>query len=262
MSGSTLARTLGWRQPRVSRLETGAQFPTEGDLTVWATATNAAFAVNELVKLREIAQREHAAWQEVARHSGGVPTQGLLGSREWNATVVKGFRPATIPGLLQTAAYGHEVMGAPGGPASWEYTGAPMEVLSAARVRRQALLYQEGRRFEFVLCEGALRHRYGSAATLAQQLNRLSELAELATVKLHVIPFSTALPAAPLGMFTVYDDAEVVLDLLTGEYPIVDPEQVAVYVNAYNHLRSAALAGGDAMELIRQIASELRATTV
>jgi transcriptional regulator with XRE-family HTH domain len=61
LSGNRLAQQFGWPQPRVSKLETGKQIPTEDDLRVWVTATGAGKEqATELAELLSAARIEYA----------------------------------------------------------------------------------------------------------------------------------------------------------------------------------------------------------
>src|SRR5690606_7148746 len=63
-SGASLARELGWTQPRVSRLETGSQLPTEDDLSAWITHTGVEDdRAEQLRRMLALAESEYASWK-------------------------------------------------------------------------------------------------------------------------------------------------------------------------------------------------------
>jgi hypothetical protein len=67
------AQQLGWPQPRVSKLETGRQLPTNSDLHAWWTATGAEEAqAAEFSELLSAARIEYATWRGVQRTAGGL----------------------------------------------------------------------------------------------------------------------------------------------------------------------------------------------
>jgi hypothetical protein len=134
-------------------------------------------------------------------------------------------------------------------------TDSEIESLVSERVRRQEVLYQRGRQIEFYLGEVALYAAPGTLDTLLGQLDRLATLAELNTVRLGVVPFP-AMPIMPLCTFTLPDDV-VVLETLTGEQRISDPDEVGIYLRALDSLHEAALFGGAAVALIRRASTRL-----
>ena len=55
---------------------------------------------------------------------------------------------------------------------------------------------------------------------------------------------------------TISDDV-VVLETLTGEQRISDPDEVGIYLRALDSLHEAALFGGEAVALIRRASTRL-----
>ncbi|MGH3631149.1 MAG: Scr1 family TA system antitoxin-like transcriptional regulator [Sciscionella sp.] len=129
--------------------------------------------------------------------------------------------------------------------------------MAAERIKRQDILYQQGRSARFVLGEAALWTRLGPLSTLVAQLDRLVALAGLTTVDLAVVPFASALPVYPLSMFKLYDADMAMVESLQGEQLLFDPELIASYGEAFDQLHDAALSGADAVTLIQRIAAEL-----
>ncbi|MGH8345350.1 MAG: helix-turn-helix domain-containing protein, partial [Pseudomonas sp.] len=73
LSGNQFAQQLGWPQPRVSKLETGKQIPTDEDLDAWLAATGAGKAqAIELAELLSAARIEYVTWRGVQRTAGGL----------------------------------------------------------------------------------------------------------------------------------------------------------------------------------------------
>ena len=70
----------------------------------------------------------------------------------------------------------------------------------AARMDRQIALYEESRRFEFVIGESALRWRIAPANVMLAQIDRVMAVAGLSTVTLGLLPLTSddSLPGAPI----------------------------------------------------------------
>jgi len=107
------------------------------------------------------------------------------------------------------------------------------------------------------LGEAALHGRPGATGTLLGQLDKLISVAGLPTVELGIIPLGT-LPVMPVSGFAVYDTELVLVETLTGEQRINNPEEVATYAKAFELLRGAAVTGPDATALIQRVAGSLR----
>lgn len=259
-SGAQFAEVIGWRQTRVSKLETGAQIPTDEDLTQWVNAVGADEAVlAELRKLRAAVDTEYTEFREMYGVRGGAGSlQDRFGQLERAAALICNYEPALLPGLVQTGQYVRELLSA---PASAVLTGATPELIEetvSGRMRRQEVLYQPGKQIQVVVGEAALRIWHGSVATLVAQLDRLIALTDLATVDLRVLPFGRAHPTMPIAGFTIHDRSRVFLETLTGQEELVLPDEVATYSKAFELIRDTALTGPDAVELIRRVVGELR----
>ncbi|MGH3343649.1 MAG: Scr1 family TA system antitoxin-like transcriptional regulator [Carbonactinosporaceae bacterium] len=108
------------------------------------------------------------------------------------------------------------------------------------------------------LLEAALRVRPVSPDALAGQLDRLVAVSGLSNLELGVIPFETAVPVFPLGSFAVYDENLVVVETLTGEQRLDEPEEVATYDRFLDLLREAAATGRDAVPIIQRALDGIR----
>jgi len=122
-----------------------------------------------------------------------------------------------------------------------------------ARLERQAVLYDEGRQFEFVLTEAVLRWRPGPPGLLLAQLDRLLSMATLPNVRLGVVPLDREAAAVPANGLTVFDTAEeavVLVETLTTESFLTGERHLEVYRQAFARFRDAALFGPDATAAI------------
>lgn len=259
LSGVQLAEVLGrgWRQSKISKLETGRQLPTVGELRAWAAATNA--DPEPLVALRAKASAEYGSWKErIAGAGGALGLQAEVDALARSSTFLAEFQAVLVPGYLQTPDY---MRGMALGNEFLTDNGIDAEMLDrviAAKVRRKSVLYEPGREIVHVLGEAALRVRYGrtSIATMRGQLAHLAELATLPRHTFGVIPFSVEVPVAVSG-FEMYDRDLVVVETVAGDLQITEPEQVARYSRWLDQLLDAALTGEEAAEFCREVARSL-----
>jgi transcriptional regulator with XRE-family HTH domain len=261
LSGLQLARTLGpgWRQPKVSRIENGLQLPTEEEITAWSAAVGADAA--PLLALRGKASAEYGAFKDrIAGAGGPAAFQDELRALEASCTrLLAEYQPALVPGLLQTGAFMREMADGEEFLAENGITPDTIGPLLAAKIRRQAILYEGGRQVVHVIGEAVLRTRVGkvTVATMRGQLAHLAETATLPGHELAIVPFAVASPVAPASGFVLYDDDLVVVETLGGRLQITDPDLIARYARWLELLRRAAVTGSEAADMCRRAAAEL-----
>jgi hypothetical protein len=248
MSAAELGRRLGWTQTRVSRAENGSRRVSLAEATRWTDETSAPPDLRtEVVALAEDAARDVRSWWSV--HAGGmVGRQHEVAALEASATIVRNCQ-LMIPGLLQTADYARQAMARANVSGQDDLTAAV-----AARMRRQGILYDPARQFEYVLPESALRLRFsGDQALMRAQADRLLSLDTLPNVSIAVLPFSAPAPTLPLA-FVIYEipgEPLALVETLTSEVLTGDEREVAEYREAFARLRAASVTGDDAHSLIR-----------
>jgi transcriptional regulator with XRE-family HTH domain len=256
LTGAELAGRLGtgWRQPKVSKIENGRQLIPVEELHAWAAATEADPV--PLLALREKAAAEYATHQEREALAGGlIPFQDELTALARSCTSLAEYQPALIPGRLQTPDYirelalGNEELLAEGLPAD------QVGHLVAAKLRRQAILYEPGREFVHIVGEAALHMRFGpmTTETLRAQLRYLAQMSSLPGHTFAVVPFRVGSPVEPFG-FALYDHDLVRVETSNGVVQISDPDAVARHVRRVERLLEVALIGPDAAQFCRDLA--------
>ncbi len=245
LSGNRIAAALDISQSTVSRIERGDSVPSVAQVTAWADAAGAGEERRALVlALAEQAVNEVITHAE--RLSDGLPfIQDSVHELEATARTLRHFQPCIIPGLLQTAGYARRIL---------------LGQAVAARMARQAILYDPGRTLEFLLTEQALKFRPGSGDVLPAQLDHLTSVATLETVSLGVIPADAEMHAITRCGFIVYEDrADGRPPFAFTETPHAslsasDPADVQVYRDQLAAFRRSAVYGTEATEIVRAIA--------
>jgi transcriptional regulator with XRE-family HTH domain len=260
LSGNRFAQRLGWIQTKVSKLETGSQFPSEDDIRAWTQAAGTPAAADELLAQRAVALVEYNTFREQYRASGGAAArQADIAALEATVTNIAKFQPAMIPAQIQTVGYAREVLRLPSGPAAWGASEAEIDAIAATRVeRQQAILYQPDKQIQLVMLEAALRTRLCSRAAMAGQLDRMLALGGLPSLELSIIPFTALVPVFPLSGFIIYDEHLAIVETLTGEQQLSDPAEVNRYVQWFGLLHDAAVHGRDTVPLIQRALNDLK----
>ena len=253
LTGERMAEQLGWPRSKVSKLENGRQMPTDADITEWAAACGQPGVAAELLDLLSEAQSVHRQYRHRLRR-GHAAMQEDLDEMVRQAKRVRNVEVMVIPGLLQTAGYARHRMLEAVRVYGAEEGG--VEAAVAARMRRQEVLYDAGRQFEFVITEAALRFLLCPPDVMAGQLDRLMGLSGLGNITLGVIPMGTELPVAPMHGFLIVDDMTYV-ETHGGEDHLRGAESVA-YEQIADGLMAEAVTGDEARRLITAAAVKLR----
>lgn len=235
-------------QATIARIEQGSALPSRDTVARWLAACDATEETRDRVlALTAAAHAETWSWDEPL---GGDVThlQGIARDRETNARLVRGYHFQWIPGLLQTAGYARAML-----PLVDPTGRMDIAAAVAARMERQQVLYEPGRRFEFLIEENALRWSPGEGV-MAGQRGHLLALADLDSVEVRVLP-ADRIGAPGWNGFILWTnrdgDTFVTAEFLHGGQVVTDTDAVASYEELWKQLWSAAVAGGEAMTAIR-----------
>ena len=258
LSGARMAAAVGISQSTISRIERGDAALTLAQAAAWADAAGAGEERRALVlTLTEAAVNEVITHAD--RLTGGLAfVQDSVHELEQTARTLRHFQPCIVPGLLQTAEYARRIL-AMADPA------ADLAQALAARMARQAILYDPGRTLEFVLTEAALRYRPGSGDVLTAQLDHLASVATLETVSLGVIPADAEMHAITRCGFILYEDRDggrppfAFTETPHASLSASDPADVQAYQDQLTAFRRSAVSGPGAIDIVRSIAREKRA---
>jgi hypothetical protein len=174
-----------------------------------------------------------------------------------SARRIRNFEVSVIPGLLQTADYArHRLL-----EGARMHGGDQGEVESAVaeRMRRQEILYDQTRTFEFVVTEAALRLLLCPAPTMRGQLDRLNTLTfQIPNITFGIIPFGVELRTAPQNGFLILDELAIV-ESVAVETTHTGVE-AASYASAMDGLLDEAHTGEAARAIILSAAHALNLT--
>jgi transcriptional regulator with XRE-family HTH domain len=259
LSGRQLAERIGISQSKVSRIESGLTIPSGPEVAAWAAAVNASEIATELLTaLTDAAYTEVHPWDAALREQ--IHLQGEIQEIENRAGAKLTYEPSLVPGLLQTAEYARRVF-AMFDPA---YAELDIPAVVAARLDRQVALFDPGQPFAFLITEGALRWRVGSAPVLLSQLDRIASLSTLDNISIGLIPHTApVLTHAPHG-FVIFepagrgDDALVMVETVHANLTVNDPQHVALYRRQWSWLGKMAVFGDAAREMLAAVAADIR----
>ncbi|MEW9531915.1 Scr1 family TA system antitoxin-like transcriptional regulator [Microbispora sp. NPDC049125] len=250
LTGKELAQRAGVAQPTISRMETGRLLPTPETVE----------RVSAALDLDEHARHELNALlmrlrDEVSRLRGGLAGReaanvARIRSAQWLAV----FSSAMVPPLLQTAEYARLALAL-----GRDVDEDDAAKAAAVRVEAQAVLFEQGRKFAFVLTEGAVRTWPGSPSLMLAQLDRLAQVSTLPHVRLGVVPWKTEASTFPLHGFTIFDGTVSVVESLTGDLTLTESAEIDAHEETFEAFAAAAMYGDDLRDVLAHIGADYRA---
>jgi transcriptional regulator with XRE-family HTH domain len=251
-----IAKAVDLSQATVSRVERLGKLLSLPEVRAWAQACGASTEVlDRLTALTDAAWMQTQPMRDLLTDSRQL--QDEVRANEATARTLRYYSPSVIPGLLQTPGYAEHVL------RLTNFTGQGDEAAAlAGRWRRQEALADRSRRFDFVITEAVLRWSPAGPDVLAAQLDRLVAVAEQDNVSLGVV-MSGREPVLPLHGFTIYadrgeEDPFVSVELVHTYVTASRPEDVALYQDVFDKLRTASMTGLDVVAMTQRFASELR----
>ncbi|GAA1356254.1 helix-turn-helix domain-containing protein [Streptomyces beijiangensis] len=247
LTGGELAVRCGWTHSKTSRIENARTPPSPEDIRRWCRACEAEGQAQDVIAQSHHAETQYVEWQRTVR-SGLRRLQDSYVEMFQSTNLFRVYSPTLVPGLLQTEGYARAVLSA-----NARLLGIPddAEEAAEARLERSKVIHQPGHRFVLLMEESVLHYRLGKADAMAAQLGCLLTAGALPAVSLGIIPRSeTERTLWPQELFHVYDDMLVSVELMSARVRITQPSEVALYLKAFEQLRSMAVYGREARALI------------
>jgi transcriptional regulator with XRE-family HTH domain len=260
-TGSVVARALGWSPAKISRYELGqGGFPPEevGKLLDYFDVPEPRRA--QLLSLA--ADANARGWWEDYADSIAPEYMDFIGL-EAEAATAHAWQVETVPGLLQTEEYAHQIQ------ASYQsVVRTPPSIIERrvqVRVIRQGVLTTRIPVLDLavVVDESALLRKVGSPEIMYTQLLHMTRMTELPNVELRVLPLEsdTSLMADSFVVFGFSPEGELgklgdvaCTESLQSELYIEGETDIYAYRLFYEAFAKAALSPEDSRQHILRIA--------
>ncbi|GAB2625275.1 helix-turn-helix transcriptional regulator [Streptomyces capparidis] len=251
-----LADRCGWHHAKTSRIENARTAPSATDIRLWCRACGAEEQAQDIIVQSLNAESMYTEWRHQVRNGLKQLQEDLV--RFFRQTqLFRVYSSTLVPGLLQTEGYAAAVL-----KIAAEFRELPVDDSAAAaraRVQRSKVIHEPGHRFVLLIEESVLYHQVGDADAMAAQLGYLLTAGALPAVSLGVIPMTTSERRHwPRETFHLYDDTLVSVELISARVKITQPAEVALYLRAFEELRSMAVYGAQARKLIVKAIDALR----
>jgi hypothetical protein len=255
-SQDALARSLGWSESKLSRIESGRLGIAEPDLTVLLDR----YCVQDQALrgyVRDLRRRGNTrGWDTDIRSVVSAVYADYIGY-ESDAAEASSVEPVLIPGLLQTYDYAAAVLD----QHLPDIGEQEREERLSIRQKRQAIFDRPAPLVVWcVVSESVLRHAIGPPAIMAAQLDHLLTLSHdyPDTINLHILPEESASHGAIFGPFVILSFAQrwepdiVYLEQLTGNRFLEETREVQAYGRLFKRLMMKdSLRRPESLRLIR-----------
>lgn len=261
LTGRRLAELAGWHGvSKVSKIEHASRPISPEDLRLWCrTCGVAPGRTEELLAELRAAAGMWVSYQQLNRR-GLKSAQESVRERYERVRLMRVYSNKVIPGLLQTERYTAAALEAVRHEQGVEMNDVAEAV--AERMDRRRVLHRTDARFVFLLEESVLWYQTTSPGVHAEQLRHLISAMLMPSVMVAVIPrgadrTKTGWGVWPEESFTMADFNQVNVELVSGYLTIVQPEEIAMYVSAWERLFPLAVIGEPATALIREAMAAL-----
>lgn len=257
MSGDEVAGRLRWSPSKISRIETNRTGVKGQDLERLLDLYGA--DEEQRAQLTALARESEPRGWWTAYGDSIDPDYAAYISLEEHAARVRCWSPELIHGLLQTQDYASALMEiAFGSPPS--ISPRVIQDRIQVRIRRQGLLTSAApKHLIFILDEGTLLRRHGSAKVMRDQLAHIERVSQLPNVTVRVLAFAGAHPLVLQGSFAVLEFAPVhntpigdvvYVEELTRDHFIDEEAGAHEYRFAFERLADVALDPEESRQLI------------
>ncbi|MCX5336779.1 helix-turn-helix transcriptional regulator [Streptomyces sp. NBC_00140] len=241
LKSSEVAERLMVSQAKISLVENGRRAISRRDVRDLC----ALYGVADQQVIDALLQMARESGQQGWWHAYGDLPRSVYVALETDAASLQTYASMAVPGLLQTPAYVHAVIGETIPLPTVEEAGTRLKVL----LRCQHRIYDPHHplRLWVVLDESVLRRVVASPDVMREQLEHLNALGTEPHVTVQVLPFTAgAHPGLP-GPFSLLQSADstaakvVCLPRFTSDLYLDKPSDVQHYSGIYDHLQAQAL---------------------
>jgi transcriptional regulator with XRE-family HTH domain len=180
---------------------------------------------------------------------------------EAEASSIKQYQSSIVPGLLQVAGYARALQTDVVPPLSAEV----VEERVKARLERQLLLFEQSGApaYSVILDESVLHRRVGGPLVMANQLEHLTEMADLHNVDIRVIPFDAGSHQGLESNFRILElkpplHGLVYAEGLVGSTYLEGPDDIDKFQQIFQRLQRVALGQTASRMLVAELSRGMK----
>ncbi|MET8539560.1 helix-turn-helix transcriptional regulator [Kitasatospora sp. NPDC004799] len=246
----TVARHAAMSPSKLSKIENGRLAPSVIDVERILAALDVPEGVrSHLTEAARAIATETTAWR-IYRRAGLHKHQDEIRAVEAQTQELRVFQHSCVPGLLQSPEYVRAVQ------QHSQLTADALERMISARIRRQEVLFDQSRRFRFLITEPVLRWALVPPLMMAAQLDKLLAISRLPNIALGVTPLATPKSHLPTCSFALFDTRLVIVEIPHAEITTSEPRDIEHYVTKFQAFEHSAITGDRMRSLIENIRNE------
>lgn len=251
-----VAEAMDWSPSKIIRIEAGSVGVSTNDMK----ALLRLFNITDPVRTEELLALARVARERSTTFRDAPPRLLQFIEYEASASVIRGFQPLLVPGLLQTEEYARAVFQ----QLMVRPSKAEVEAMVKVRMKRQEFLSRPDlKQFLFVLDEAVLRRQVGGEAVMRHQVRHLSEMAKGPNVTLEVVLFNAGAHPGMQGPFGIFEfpEAEIddvlYLETSRGELIIRDePDEISAHEERLDGLQRLSLGRKGSQDFLDNMAAQ------
>lgn len=248
ITGRELAARCGWSESKSSRIENTRTIPSDTDIRAWCAACRAHDQAPDIIAASRTADSMYVEWRRRQRTGLRSLQESYVPLYE-RTRLLRVYCSHVVPGLLQTPGYAAALLSS-----ITDFRRIPNDVEAAveARMNRSQVIHRNHHRFVILIEEAVLRYRIGDADVMAGQLRHLLDVASIPSLALGVIPFTARRDIWTLEAFSIFDESQAAVELLSAEVTLTAPNDLALYTRAFAGLQRMAVFGTQVRALITE----------
>ena len=263
MTQSEVADSMEWSLSKVMRIESGEVKISPIDLRALLVCLGVTdqIVVQDLLVATKAARNRKSWWQD-PRYRELTSSLLRLIQFEAEASTVRMFSVAPIPGLLQTADYAMVMLQ----NYSDDLPEDAIKVRREVRLRRQREFFGPGRPDLMIMFDESILYRtFGGERLMEEQLQKLRQFAAQDRIWIRILPFTKGTPIVFFGPFTILELGDEPDSVLYRENPLNDEiveDAVAVgsYRKWFEKMWDVALSEEESIAALEKREGELRAS--
>ncbi|GIF95557.1 helix-turn-helix domain-containing protein [Catellatospora citrea] len=263
-----VATALDWSLSKVQRIESGEVSLSGTDLRALLAKLEVSdpATVAELVQDARTARRRVAGWWDTSQYRSHLtPALMQLMQFESQATTIRSFCPAMVPGVLQTPRHAEAVL---------DFWSSELRMITEdqraarleVRLRRREHIFDRADRPTYLLTvdESVLLRTVGDRETGIEQLQHLMQHIAEGKIILRVVPPKLAGLAVTLGSFSVLelgseDDAILYREAWARDEILHDPGEVSHHRRIFDAIERRSYSAERSSRLLEARIAALRA---
>lgn len=237
LTGEELGKIVGMSQSKISKLENGNSMLTvdavEKILNILQCPTRIQQQISAIIEIDT---------QPYGKYRFIVPNE--VSKREARVGSLCSFLFSVPHVLLQTTAYRELYL------RNQRISESEMKLRLAETLRRQEILWDNSKRFDFLMAESSLYTSMGNRSVQLSQIDKLRNLTGHQRIRVGIIPYQAGFLPVEHGSFVLYDRNTLITVVTDVETISHDAEQIAEHLKVFTRLQKKAVYGAELLELL------------